>query len=216
MATAFWARHGRRRRPGGNHQWDRSPTCDRPGARRRRLLCAPVASDFGPVDPYRRALLYALVEEYAKAEAALGFTEEPSAAYLSLPVCANARGPYPLAVAPERDPRMRRLIALERVLSGRSGLQPHKDKLLDAVLAYDIPRLRTILRRTSASTSGASAVPKRVVPSPRRRGRGKWRAGSAQVVLRSARTGAKPPPAVRKFVVCPRYSRAANSSAWPW
>lgn len=106
----------------------------------------PPASELGPVDPYVHAVLYALVEEYAQSEAAFGLTEEQSTAYLSLPVRASARGLYPLAVTPERDHRMRRLIALERVLSSRSDLQPHKDTLLEAVLAYDIPRLRTVLK----------------------------------------------------------------------
>lgn len=106
----------------------------------------PPASKLRPVDPYMHAVLYALVEEYAKAEAAFGLTEEQSTAYLSLPVCAHARGIYPLAVTPERDHRMRRLIALDRVLGGRADLQAHKHTLLEAVLAYDIPRLRAVLQ----------------------------------------------------------------------
>lgn len=104
------------------------------------------ASELGPFDPYVHAVLYALVEEYARSEATFALTEEQSTAYLSLPVRANARGLYPMAVTPERDHRMRRLIALERVLSSRADLQPHKDTLLQAVLACDLPRLRMVLQ----------------------------------------------------------------------
>lgn len=105
----------------------------------------PPASELEPIDLYVHAVLYALVEEYAKSEAALGLTVDQSTAYLSLPVRANARGLYPLAVTPERDHRMRRLIALDRVLSSRTELQPHKATLLEAVLASDTSRLRTVL-----------------------------------------------------------------------
>jgi hypothetical protein len=98
-----------------------------------------------PAEPILHAMLHSLIEEYTQAESSLSLSEEQTAAYLGLPVRAQAGGLYPFAVTRERDGRMNRLIALDRVLKNRGELQAVKGELLSAVLDGDIPRLRVIL-----------------------------------------------------------------------
>ena len=106
----------------------------------------PEAIGGWPAEPVIHAMLYALVEQYAQAEASLGLGDEQSATYLGLPVRASARGLYPFAVTPARNGRMRRLIALDEVLKRRQDVRPLKEALLSAVLDGNIPRLRTLLQ----------------------------------------------------------------------
>jgi hypothetical protein len=90
--------------------------------------------------------LYALVEQYAESADSVGLSAAQSAAYLELSVGARVRGLFPAAVTPERDARMRRLIALDHALRNRPEVLPIKNHLMNAVLASDIPRIRELLR----------------------------------------------------------------------
>lgn len=105
----------------------------------------PQEVDLPPVNPMTQAFLYALVEEYAEAERALGVTPQQSASYLELPVVASAAGLHPFAVTPAREYRMRRAIALMHILKNHPETAPKKEVLLDAVLAEDISTLTNVL-----------------------------------------------------------------------
>ncbi len=105
----------------------------------------PSTVDLSPSEPILHAMLYALVEQYAQAEGSLGLSEEQSASYLGLPICAGARGLYPFAVTRNRDDRMNRLIALDHALKSRTELQSIRVELLTAVLDYDMVLLRNLL-----------------------------------------------------------------------
>ena len=122
---------------------------------------APARLDIPPADPFVHAVQYTLIEEYAEAEASIGLTEEQSAAFLNLPVSAGAAGLYTLAVTPERDHRMRRVIALDRLMKSRPAIHALKDDLLGAVLADDSPRLRSLLEDAGIlGDAGESGSPK--------------------------------------------------------
>lgn len=106
----------------------------------------PATIDLPPTEPILHAMLYAVIEQYAQAEASIGLSEEQSAAYLGLPVRAAARGLFPFAVTSARDDRMHRLIALDHVLKNHANLRAVKSELLSAVLDSDISRLRALLK----------------------------------------------------------------------
>lgn len=97
------------------------------------------------VDPLIHAMHHALIEEFSESEASIGLSPEQSAKYLELPVCASARGLFPVAVTSERDSRMRRLIALVHLMNNRHEVQPIRSDLMSALLAQDLPQLRRLL-----------------------------------------------------------------------
>jgi len=108
-----------------------------------------------PVEPLVHAVLYALVEQYAQAAHSVGLSAAQSAAYLELSVGALASGLFPVAVTPERDRRMRRLIALDHALKTRPEVQQIKTELVTAVLAGDIPQIRETLRSVGLDPGSA-------------------------------------------------------------
>ena len=105
----------------------------------------PSTDDVPQVDPVVHAIHYALIEEFAEAETSLRLSPEQTAKYLKLPVCASARGLFPVAVSSERGDRMRRLIALGHLVKSRRDVESIKSELLNALLAYDLPQLRILL-----------------------------------------------------------------------
>lgn len=106
---------------------------------------APVPSQMSAPEPILHAMLYSLVQQYAEAERFLGLTETQTAEYLGLPVIASAEGLYPFAMTRTRDGKMNRIVALARVLKAKPEIHLHKETLLGAVLADDIPQLRSML-----------------------------------------------------------------------
>lgn len=106
----------------------------------------PSSPTLPPVEPHVHAVLYALVEQYAQSADSIGLNAEQSAAYLELSGRPRANGLFPAAVTPERDSRMRRLIALDHALRNQPEVLPIRRDLMNAVLASDIPGIRELLR----------------------------------------------------------------------
>lgn len=98
-----------------------------------------------PTEPHVLAVLANLLTEYVEAEKALGLTHDQSRAYLSLPDGASAGDLYPIAITPDRDGRIHRLIGLARVVARDSRVLPRKPELLAAVLAGDVQAIRSVL-----------------------------------------------------------------------
>ncbi len=92
-------------------------------------------------EPHVLAALAVCVAEYIDAERILGLNEEETRRYLALPDRAKADGLYPMAVTPERDHRMRRLITLARLLEQDARAAPRRTELIAAVLADDVPTI---------------------------------------------------------------------------
>ena len=106
----------------------------------------PSTSTLPPAEPHVHAVLYALVDQYAQSADSIGLNAEESAAYLELSGRPCAKGLFPAAVTPERDSRMRRLIALDHALRNQPEVLPIRRDLMNAVLASDIPGIRELLR----------------------------------------------------------------------
>lgn len=113
-----------------------------------------VPTPFSPVtsEPHVLAALAVCVAEYIDAERILGLNEEETRRYLALPDRAKADGLYPMAVTPERDHRMRRLITLARLLEQDARAAPRRTELIAAVLADDVPTIVRILVETGIQT----------------------------------------------------------------
>lgn len=89
--------------------------------------------------------LAVLLAEYVDAERALGLIDDQTRTFLGLPDRAKADGFYPVAITPEREGRMRRVIALARLLERDSRAEPRRDDLITAVLAEDVQAIVGIL-----------------------------------------------------------------------
>lgn len=110
---------------------------------------------FSPLlsEPHVLAALAVCVAEYMDAERMLGLNEEETRRYLALPDRAKADGLYPMAVTPERDFRMRRLIILARLIEQDARAAPRRTELIAAVLADDVPAIVRILEDSGIQTA---------------------------------------------------------------
>lgn len=105
-----------------------------------------------PSSPEVLAALAICLAEFVKAEASLGLNPEETRRFLRLPDRAKADGFYPMAITPERDGRMRRLIALSTLLERDARAAPRRTELVAAVLAEDIPAICRILEAQGIPT----------------------------------------------------------------
>lgn len=90
-----------------------------------------------PSEPHVLAVLAVCLAEYIEAERMLGINAEETCRYLALPDHATAAGLYPMAVTPERERRMRRLITLAKLLEQDPRTAPRRKELIAATLAED-------------------------------------------------------------------------------
>jgi hypothetical protein len=99
-----------------------------------------------PPDPLVYAMLVALIDQFADAEAALGLTREQTAAFLGLPSNVAAKQLYPFAVTPHRDNRLHRAIALASLLASDERVADRRQDLIDATLRDDRVALEDVLK----------------------------------------------------------------------
>ena len=128
---------------------------------------APAPVEVPQPEPILHALQYALIQEYVEAEVSIGLTDAQSAAYLNFPVVAGASGLYPMAVTPQRDHRMRGIVALDRLLKDRPDAHAFKSDLLSAVLADDIARVRVLLEGAGIVKDGDESSKGDLAPASR-------------------------------------------------
>ena len=98
-----------------------------------------------PSEPHVLAGLAVQLAEYVEAEAFLGLDDEQTREYLGLPDGTRADGLYPMAITPEREGRMRRIVALTSLLRRDCRAQLRNAELLAAVLAHDVSTIAKIL-----------------------------------------------------------------------
>lgn len=98
-----------------------------------------------PSDLSKLADLAVVLAEYVDAERALGLSNDQTRSFLGLPDRAKADGFYPVAITPKREGRMRRVIALARLLERDRRAEPRRGNLITAVLAEDVPTIVQIL-----------------------------------------------------------------------
>jgi hypothetical protein len=106
-----------------------------------------------PSEPHVLAALAVCAAEYIDAERILGLNAEETRRYLALPDRATADGLYPIAVNPERDRRMRRLITLAKLLEQDPRAAPRRTELIAATLAEDGPAIVRILEQIGIPTA---------------------------------------------------------------
>jgi hypothetical protein len=135
-------------------------TAQSPPATRGEYVTAPFVPL--PSTPELLAALAVRVAEYVDAEHALGLNEEETRRYLGLPVGAKVDGLYPMAVTPERDRRMLRLITLAGLLERDGRAAPRRTELIAAVLAEDVPAIGRILEAQGIRVD--AEIPSRVDP----------------------------------------------------
>lgn len=106
-----------------------------------------------PSEPHVLAALALCVAEYIDAERMLGLNAEETHRYLALPDHATVDGLYPMAVTPERDRRMRRLVTLAKLLEKDTRAAPRRTELIAAALAEDVPAIVRILEDSGIQTA---------------------------------------------------------------
>ncbi|MBS0457908.1 MAG: hypothetical protein JSS44_11320 [Proteobacteria bacterium] len=110
----------------------------------------PVEVD--PPDPYEHAALHALLEDYTSATVALELTPSAHLSLLDLPTGYSLDGLYPVAITAKRAERMRRLIALQRVLERYPALVASKPALLAAVTTDELTAIKQMLEDAGVPT----------------------------------------------------------------
>ena len=99
-------------------------------------------------NPLMHAALYAMLQDFPEAAAALGLTREVTSTFLALPAHCRVEDLYPVAVTKERYGRMQRVVALGALSEKHAEVRARSATLIDAVLRDDVDRLKQELDAT--------------------------------------------------------------------